>query len=74
MLSEQFTQQTSTHLPAYSHLGAEGMASNPHEPSVSSPKELTNKINIQQFFWEFMDDPVEKLRLRQSFKVRLRLN
>ena len=59
MLSEQFTQQTSTHLPTYSHLGAEGMASNPHEPTASSPEEPTNRINIQQFFWEFMNDPVE---------------
>jgi len=50
------------------------MASNTQDPAGSSSEEPANRINIQQFFWEFMDDPVEKLRLRQSFKVRLRLN
>jgi hypothetical protein len=44
MLLEHFTQQTSTHLPAYSHLGAEGMTSNPHELVASSPEEPTNRI------------------------------
>jgi hypothetical protein len=47
MLSEHVTAQTSTHLSAYSHLGAEGMASDPHEPAASSLEEQTNRINIQ---------------------------